>query len=119
MKYFNVLTLELQTLAVLKTVLEAKEVAEEAVRGSDINYTIIRPGGLLSAVWCISLGEIVIIFIYSAEVPIFCSEFVVPQTYVKCRMTRDLKTGFLVWIILLLSSICLEQSLSILCVFRV
>lgn len=60
MNYFNVLTLELQTLAVLKTVLEAKEVAEEAVRGSDVNYTIIRPGGLLSAVWCTSLGGIVI-----------------------------------------------------------
>lgn len=67
LKYFNVLTLKLQTLAVLKAVLEAKEVAEEAVRGSDMNYTVIRPGGLLSAVRSISLGEIVIIFISSGE----------------------------------------------------
>jgi len=38
-----------RTLAVLKTVLEAKEVAEEAVKSSGLDYTIIRPGGLLAA----------------------------------------------------------------------
>lgn len=38
-----------KTLAVLKTVLEAKEVAEEAVKSSGLSYTIIRPGGLLAA----------------------------------------------------------------------
>jgi nucleoside-diphosphate-sugar epimerase len=37
-----------RTLAVLKTVLEAKEVAEEAVKSSGLDYTIIRPGGLLA-----------------------------------------------------------------------
>lgn len=38
-----------KTLAVLKTVLEAKEVAEEEVKSSGLSYTIIRPGGLLAA----------------------------------------------------------------------
>lgn len=51
---FNViiglLIVGMQTLAVLRTVLEAKEVAEEAIKASGISYTIIRPGGLLSAV---------------------------------------------------------------------
>lgn len=34
--------------------LEAKEVAEEAVKSSGLSYTIIRPGGLLAAVCSIS-----------------------------------------------------------------
>lgn len=74
-------------MAVLKTVLEAKEVAEEAVRGSDINYTIIRPGGLLSAVWCISPGQVVIIFIYSAEGPNFLFRVCSPSDI--CEMQND------------------------------
>lgn len=37
----------MQTLSILKPVLDAKGVAEDAVRDSGIAYTILRPGGLM------------------------------------------------------------------------
>jgi uncharacterized protein YbjT (DUF2867 family) len=40
----------LQTLSILKPVLDAKGVAEDALRDSGIAYTILRPGGLMPPV---------------------------------------------------------------------
>ena len=40
----------LQTLQVLKVVLEAKFGAEEELKSSGLAYTIVRPGGLLNGV---------------------------------------------------------------------
>ncbi len=40
----------LQTLSILKPVLDAKGIAEDALRDSGIAYTILRPGGLMPPV---------------------------------------------------------------------
>lgn len=44
----SVQAIDKKTLETLRAVLEAKEVAEEALKSSGLVYTIIRPGGLLS-----------------------------------------------------------------------
>lgn len=44
----SVQAIDKKTLETLRAVLEAKEVAEEALKSSGLAYTIIRPGGLLS-----------------------------------------------------------------------
>ena len=48
--YYLLFFCVLQTLQVLKVVLEAKFGAEEELKSSGLAYTIVRPGGLLNGV---------------------------------------------------------------------
>lgn len=72
----------LQTYGVLEKVLIAKEAAEEYLRASGLEYTIIRPGGLLSgAVRIISLEACTLQLSAIARIPLRIKQ----ETNFMCR----------------------------------
>jgi hypothetical protein len=67
-----------------------EEVAEEAVKSSNLNYTIIRPGGLLSAVMLNSNLCVSFVTLQHEDVPFLaCNSFLVEKRNKISRIIGD------------------------------